>query len=103
MPADIAVGQTATAVLHEWTGPGGTGLEVAPIGPVSYSSDNASIASVDPNTGLVTGMAAGTANITGTDAGNGLSASDSVTVSVPVAVSATLVITPAVKLARQTR
>lgn len=95
MPADILIGGTATAVLHEWTGPGGTGMEVAPIGPVTYASSDATIATVDPNSGVVTGVGPGVATITGTDAGNSLNAADTVTVSVPVAVSATLVITPA--------
>lgn len=94
MPADILIGATATAVLHEFTGPGGTGIEVAPIGPVTYTSSDSTVATVDPNSGLVTGVAVGTATITGSDAGNGLSAADTVTVQSPVAVSATLVITP---------
>lgn len=93
MPADILIGGTATAVLHEWTGPGGTGMEVAPIGPVTYASSDDTIATVDANSGTVTGVAPGVATITGTDAGNSLNASDTVTVAVPVAISATLVIT----------
>ena len=95
MPASIVVGKTATAVLLEWTGPGGTGTMVPPIGPVSYTSSDPTIASVDPVTGIATGVAAGTVTITGTDAGNGLNASDTLTVTaVLVAVSATLVLTP---------
>lgn len=94
MPADILVGQTATAVLHEFTGPGGTGMEVAPIGPVAYSSSDTTIATVDPVTGSITGVAVGTATINGVDNGNGLSAADTVNVHAAVAQSATLVITP---------
>jgi hypothetical protein len=95
MPATLTVGQTATAVLHEWTGTTpGTGTEVKPIGPVSYSSDNPAAATVDSASGLVTAVAVGSANITGSDAGNSLSAVDSVTVNAPVAQSASLVITP---------
>ena len=94
MPASLVVGKTATAVLHEWTGLGGTGTEVPPIGPVAYASSDSTIATVDMTSGLVTAVAPGTATITGTDAGNSLSASDSVTVTAPTAQSATLVITP---------
>lgn len=94
MSATILVGMQAQAQLHEWTGPNGTGVEIPPVGPVTFASDNVAIASVDPNTGVVTGMDGGTCNITGTDAGNGLSASDSVTVAALAAASATLTITP---------
>lgn len=93
MPATLPVGGTAIAVLHEWTGPNGTGSEVPPIGPVSYSSSDSAVATVDPVSGLVTAIAPGTVTITGTDAGNGLSASDTVSDTAPVAASATLVIT----------
>lgn len=96
MPLSILVGQAAMAVLHEWSQPGGAGVELPPVGPVTYASDNPAAATVDPNTGVILGVAAGTANITGTDAGNALSASDSVTVAVLVAASATLVISPMV-------
>ena len=94
MPVTMQIGQTATAVLHEFTGPNGTGTELPPIGPVAYTSSDPSVASVDMASGVVTAVAPGTATITGTDGGNSLSASDSVTVATPVAVSATLVITP---------
>lgn len=94
MPATLVVGKTATALLHEFDGLNGTGNELAPIGPVSYSSSDPTIATVDPSSGLVTAVAPGTVTITGTDAGNGLSASDSVSDSAVVAQSATLVITP---------
>lgn len=94
MPADILVGQAATAVLHEFTGAGGTGMEVAPIGPVSYTVSDATIATVDAVSGAIVGVAPGTATVTGTDAGNGLTASDTVNVHAATAVSATLVITP---------
>jgi len=92
MPATLAVGATATAVLHEFVSQGGA--EVKPIGPVSYSSSDASIATVDPASGLITAVAAGVATITGTDAGNNLSASDSVSDTPLVATVASLVITP---------
>lgn len=92
MPATLTVGQKATAVLHEFVTQGGA--EVAPIGPVSYSTSDATIATVDATSGVVTAVAVGTATITGTDAGNGLSASDSVSDTALKATVATLVITP---------
>lgn len=95
MPADILIGGTATAVLHEFTGAGGTGMEVAPIGPVAYDSSDTTIATVDSVSGAITGVAVGTATINGIDNGNGLTASDTVNVHAATAVSATLVITPA--------
>ncbi len=96
MPATLPVGGTATAVLHEFAGLNGTGAELAPVGPVSYTSSDSSIATVDSASGLITAVAPGVATITGTDAGNGLTASDSVSDTPLVAQSATLVITPAV-------
>src|SRR5271155_3786881 len=93
MPATILVGATATAVFTEFTGPGGTGVTIPPIGAVSFPSDNPAIATVDPASGIATGVSAGTANISGTDAGNSLTASDVLTVTAAVAESATLVLT----------
>lgn len=93
MPASIAVGKTATAVFTEFDGPNGTGNVIAPIGAVSFSSDNAAVATIDPATGVATGISAGTANISASDAGNSLSASDVLTVSGALAQSATLVVT----------
>lgn len=93
MPAQIQVAGTATATFLEWSGAGGTGVQVPPVGAVTYSSDTPAVATVDPNTGIVTGVSAGTANISGADAGNSLTASDVLTVVAappPVAVSATL-------------
>jgi uncharacterized protein YjdB len=92
MPATLAVGSTATAVLHEFVSQGGA--ELAPLGPVSYTSSDATIATVDPASGLVTAVAAGVATITGTDSGNSLTASDTVSDTPVVATFATLVITP---------
>lgn len=96
MPATIQVGATATAVYKEWTGPNGTGDEIAPLAAPSFDSSDVIVATVDGN-GLVTGVAAGTATITGTDHNNNLSGSDTVTVEgpppPPVAQSATLVVT----------
>ena len=93
MPASIVVGKTATSTWQEWSGPNGTGDKLPPAGPVTYASSDATIATVDANTGVVTGVAAGTATITGTDGTNSLTASDTVTVTAEVAVSATLTLT----------
>jgi uncharacterized protein YjdB len=79
-------------VLHEFVVAGGP--ELPPLGPVSYASSDPTIATVDPASGLITAVAAGVATITGTDAGNGLSANDTVSDTAPVATVATLVITP---------
>jgi uncharacterized protein YjdB len=92
MPATLPVGKTATAVLHEFVSAGGA--ELAPIGPVSYTSSAPAIATVDPASGLITAVAAGVATITGLDGGNQLTASDSVSDTPLVATVATLVITP---------
>ena len=93
MPATLTVGQTATAVYQEFSGLNGTGAKLAAAGAVVFTSSDATIATVDPASGLVTAIAAGTATITGSDATNGLSASDSVSDTALVAQSATLVIT----------
>jgi len=94
MPASIAVGgKGATAVFTEFSGPAGTGVVVAPVGAVTFASDNTAVATVDPSSGAVTAVAVGTANISGTDAGNSLTASDVITVTPAVAESATLVLT----------
>jgi len=76
--------------FQEWTGPNGTGVNVKPIGPVSYASSDATIATADPATGAGATVGVGTATITATDAGNSLTASDTVTVIADPAVSATL-------------
>jgi len=93
MPATLAVGATATAVFTEWSGLNGTGAKLPPVGAVSFASSDATIATVDPASGLVTAVGPGTATITGTDAGNGLTASDVVSDTPLVAQSATLVVT----------
>jgi len=93
MPATISVNATATATYMEWSGPSGTGTQLPPVGAVTYSSDTPAVATVDPNSGICTGVSEGTANISGVDAGTGLSASDVLTVTAappPPPVSATL-------------
>jgi Big-like domain-containing protein len=93
MPATIHIdGNGAKAVFTEFDQPGGTGNQVPPIGPVVFSSDNPAVATVDQN-GNVAAVAAGTANISAIDQGNDLTASDAITVTADVAVSATMVLT----------
>ena len=96
MPASILVGKTATAVYKEFDGPNGTGNELPPAGTPNFSSSDPTVATVD-STGKITGVHPGSAVITGSDPANGLSASDTVSVSQappsPTAQSATLTIT----------
>jgi hypothetical protein len=82
MPATIKVGQTTSGVFTEFDGPNGTGNVVAPSGPLAYASDNAAVATVDPASGIVTGVSAGTCNIGAQDpaSANKVTASDSCTV-----------------------
>jgi hypothetical protein len=94
MPANLVVGQTAQAVYQEWSLPAGTGVKLPSAGPVAFATSDGAIATVDPVSGLVTAVAAGTVTITGSDATNGLNASDTATVTGIAAQSATLVITP---------
>lgn len=94
MPATIAVGgKGAIAVYAEFDGPNGTGNRLPAAGPVTFTSNNPAAATVDAS-GNVTAVAAGTSIITGADATNGLSASDTVTVTAAVvtAQSATMTI-----------
>jgi len=106
MPASIAVGGQATAVFTEFSGPNGSGSVVAPVGSISFASDNPSVATVDPVSGIATGVSAGTANISGADSGNQLTASDVLTVTgggSGAAQSATLVLTADASSARRSR
>jgi uncharacterized protein YjdB len=96
MPATLQVGQAATCSFKEWTQPNGGGVEIAPIGPVVFSSSDPTVATVDPATGNIKAVGVGVVTITATDNGNQLSATDSVTgvPSTAKAVSATLLVTP---------
>lgn len=80
MPATIAVGGQAQAVYQEWDGPNGSGNKVAPTGKVTYSSENTAVATVDPDSGMVTGVSTGTVVIDGVDDGTGIKAQDTLTV-----------------------
>ncbi len=83
------------AVYQEFDGPNGTGNKVAPTGTVSYSSDNASVATVDASTGALAYVGVGSAVISASDSGR-LLASDTLTVLAAVAVSSTLTLEPGV-------
>ena len=96
MPATIVVGKTANSLFQEWTGPSGTGTVVPNAGAPAFTSSDTTVATVDPASGVATGVAPGTATITGTDPVNSLTASDVLTVTAappPPAVSATLTLT----------
>jgi hypothetical protein len=88
MPATISIGKTATAKFTELDA---QGVAVPPVGAVTFSSSNPAIATVDPTSGVATGVAPGSAVISAVDAGDNLQASDTLTVA-DVAVSATLVL-----------
>lgn len=78
------------AALVEFDGPNGTGNVLPAIGATSYSSSDTSIATVDSVTGALTYVKAGTTTITGTNPGNGIAASGSLTIIPGLAVSAQL-------------
>lgn len=97
MPLSVHLNdKPGTAVFKEFDGPSGTGNVVPPVGAVSFTSSDPAVATVDPTSGVLAYVAVGTASITGTDAGNGLTASDTLTVVAAVAVSATLTLEPGV-------
>lgn len=99
MPLTVKMGDNpGGAIFQEWDGPNGTGNKVPPVGPVTFSSDNPAVATVDPSTGAFAYISPGAANISGQDTGpGGLSASDVLTVmpaTAPPPVSATLTLQP---------
>lgn len=95
MPLSVHLSdKPGSAVFAEFTGANGTGVKVPPVGAVTFASDTPATATVDPNTGALTYIAAGTAVISAKDAGNGLAASDTLTVVADVATSATLTLVP---------
>ena len=91
--ATILVGKTASPVYQEWSGPNGTGDKLPPAGNVSYASSDSTVVSVDPASGAATGVALGSAQVTATDAANGLQATATINVT-ETAASATLDYTP---------
>jgi hypothetical protein len=78
---------------QEFDGPNGTGNPVPPTGTVAYASDNPAVATIDPASGQLAYVGAGTTNISASDSGN-LPATDVLTLSAAAAVSSTLVFTP---------
>lgn len=82
-----------TAVYQEFSGLRGTGQKVPPTGAVVYKSDNPSVATVDPSTGDLAYLSAGSATISADDGGN-LPASDVLTVTAAAAASSTLTLNP---------
>lgn len=94
MPLTVHINdKPGTAVYQEWSGLGGTGIKVNPTGAVVYKSDNPAVATVDPATGLLAYLSAGSTNISADDGGN-LPASDVLTVSAAVAASSTMTLNP---------
>ncbi|AGH81349.1 Ig domain protein, group 2 domain protein [Psychromonas sp. CNPT3] len=63
---------------------------------LSWSSDNTSVATVDTNTGIVTGLTAGTANITASGTANGDFFTQTVKMKVTGALVTSLQVTPAI-------
>jgi hypothetical protein len=82
------------AIFTEFDGLSGTGNKVPPVGAVGWTSSDPTVATVDPATGALVYLKAGTATITGTDAGNSLTASAVLTLIASVAVSATVTLQP---------
>ena len=78
--ATILVGKTGHSVWQEFSGPNGTGDRLPTAGVVTYSSSDPAVATVDASSGVVTAIALGTAIISGTDAANNLTATDTVIV-----------------------
>jgi len=91
--ATILVGKTAQAVWQEFSGPNGTGDKLPAAWAVTYTSSDTSVATVDPSSGLITAVGLGTVTISGVDAANSLTASDTATTT-ETAQSATLTIVP---------
>ena len=80
-PLKVHISDTpGMASVQEFTGTNGTGTLVPPIGPVVFASDNPSVATVDPASGQLAYVTAGTANISAVDQGNGLSDSTALTI-----------------------
>lgn len=85
-----------SALFQEWSGLNGTGIVVPPTGAVTHASDTPAVATVDPNSGALAYVSAGTATISGADANSGLTASFVLTVSAATAQSATETFVPPV-------
>lgn len=94
MPQTVHLNDTPGSYLYqEFSGPNGTGIPVPPTGSVQYASDTPAVATIDPNSGQLTYVGAGTATISASDGGN-LPSSDLLTVSAAAAQSSTLTFVP---------
>jgi uncharacterized protein YjdB len=80
-PVSGTVGQVYDPTVVESNS---TTPSIQPIGPLVYASDNTAAATVDPNTGIVTLVASGTANVSVIDQGNSLTDTVAFTVAAPV-------------------
>jgi hypothetical protein len=78
------------AFLAEFDGPAGTGNQVPGIGPTSYTSSDPTVATVDPVSGNLKYLKAGSTTIVGLNAGNQLTASGVLSVISGIAQSAVL-------------
>jgi uncharacterized protein YjdB len=78
------------AALVEFDGVNGTGDVVPAIVAPTYSSSDPTVATVDAATGQLAYLKAGFTAISGTDPGNAMTASGTLTVSAGLAVSAQL-------------
>jgi uncharacterized protein YjdB len=78
------------AALVEFDGANGAGDVVPAVVAPSYSSSDPTIATVDAATGQLAYIKAGVTSITGTDSGNAMTASGTLTVTAGLAVSAQL-------------
>jgi hypothetical protein len=78
------------AFLAEFDGPNGTGNPVPGIGPTTYLSADPTVATVDPVTGQLAYLKAGSTLISGKNAGNGMNASGTLTIISGAAQSAVL-------------
>lgn len=81
-PVSGTVGQVYTPTVTE-SNPSNPSIQ--PIGPLVFSTDNAAIVAVDPNSGLATLASTGSANVSVLDQGNNLT--DTVNFTVAPAVS----------------
>lgn len=94
MPLTVHVNDVpGKAIYQEFDGPNGTGNKVPPTGTVTYSSSDPTVATVDPITGALAYLKAGSTVISASDAGN-LPASDTLTVTAAPAASSTLTLQP---------
>ncbi len=78
------------AALVEFDGPNGTGNVVPAAGALAYASSDPTVATVDATTGQLAYLKAGVSTISGSDAGNTMSATGILTITAGLPVSAQL-------------